>query len=149
MYRSGLAFDESQIDEVAHIRQVVTNVVAATLVEQVANARGFWTDAKPEMPIFRQGILTTNDPHLDEKLKKLLPNSDVVKERGYYRMTLNGNRWSRRWTVDPSQPEGEGFTISSSEAPKEIDLLCNAYRAGNAETRELIRKLAAASTSNA
>lgn len=145
VYRSGVAFDPVQSEQIAHVRQLISNAVAATLVEQVANARGFWTEAKPEMPIFRHGILTTNDPHLEEKLRKYLPNSDMVKQRGYVRMTLLGGRWSRTWTLDPSQPE-EGFTISASEPPEEIKLLCEAYANSDAAARELIRQLARAST---
>lgn len=141
VYRSGLAFSESQADEVAHIRQLISNVVAKTLVEQVANARGFWTEAKPDMPIFREGILTTTDPHIEEKLKELLPSSGLVRERGFVRLTLNGRHWSRKWTLDPEQPP-EGFTISASEPAAEIDLLCEAYLKSGADGRDLIRKLA-------
>jgi hypothetical protein len=141
VYRSGVSFDAAQAEEVDQMRQIISNAVAATLVEQVANARGFWTDAKPEMPIFRSGILTTNDPHLEDKLRKYLPNSDVVKQRGFIRMTLKNGRWFRTWTLDPTQPE-EGFTISAVEPPHEIKLLSEAYASSGAEGRELIRKLA-------
>lgn len=144
VYRSGLQFDESQLEEVAHIRQMISSVVAKTLVEQVANARGFWTEAKEDMPIFRDGVLTTTDPHLEEKLKGLLPNSDVVRDRGFIRLTRNGNSWLRKWTLDPEQPE-DGFTISASEPPTEIDLLCDAYVKSDASGRDLIRRLAATS----
>ncbi len=144
VYRSGLSFDETQSDEIGILREMISTAVAATLVEQVANARGFWTEHKVEMPIFREGILTTSDPHLEEKLKKLLPNSDRVRERGFVRMTLVGERWKRTWTLHPQQPT-EGFTISAAESSTEIDLLCDAYRTSSQEGRALIRNLAAAS----
>ncbi|HET7710327.1 MAG TPA: hypothetical protein VFL80_00200 [Thermoanaerobaculia bacterium] len=144
VYRTGLSFDESQSEQIGSLREMISNAVAATLVEQVANARGFWTEHKEEMPIFREGILTTSDPHLEEKLKKLLPRSERVRERGFVRMTLLGDRWKRTWTLDPQQPQ-EGFTISAAESAMEIDMLCDAYATSSQEGRELIRKLAATS----
>jgi hypothetical protein len=144
VYRSGVMFDASQEAEIAHVRELIANAIAATLVEQVANARGFWTEAKEDMPIFRQGILTTSDPELDAKLRNFLPDPSLVQQRGFIRMKLLGNAWSRRWTLDPSQPE-DGFTISAEEPETEIRLLCEVFRTSPEEGRQLIRKLAAAS----
>ncbi|HVT03020.1 MAG TPA: hypothetical protein VHL58_06540 [Thermoanaerobaculia bacterium] len=41
VYRSGLHFQEEQPDAVAAARQILAKMRASTLVEQVANARGF------------------------------------------------------------------------------------------------------------
>jgi hypothetical protein len=144
VYRSGLTFDTAQSDEIAKVRQVISSAMAATLVEQVANARGFRSLDEQNMPVFRHGILSANDPDLAEKLERYLPHSSAVQERGFIRMTLTGRRWIRKWTREPAQPE-EGFTISADEPEAEISLLARAYLTGSSESRWLIRKLAEAS----
>ncbi|HVT03019.1 MAG TPA: hypothetical protein VHL58_06535 [Thermoanaerobaculia bacterium] len=97
------------------------------------------------MPTFREGMLTTEEPVLDRRLKGLLPDRDLVKQRGFIRLTLDGGRWTRKWTSEPDQPE-IGFTISASEPEQEIPLLCEAYLNGDEEGREMIRKLARITT---
>lgn len=144
IYRSGLRFEESDAEQVARLKELIHGVVAATLAEQRANARGDQPDTSREMPVFRDGILTTADPGLDEKMGKLLPGSAIVRERGYLRMTLNGNRFKRTWTLDPTQPP-DGFTVSAGEPQADIELLCRAYLESGSEGRQLIRNLAQAS----
>jgi len=145
VYRSGLVFDESQPEAIEAVRKILAKIQAATLVEQVANARGFWTLDKEEMPIFREGMLMTDEPHLDKRLKGLLPDRELVKQRGFFRLTLTGSRWTRKWTTDSVQPEN-GFTISASEPQQEIPLLCEAYLNSDEDGRDLIRKLATITT---
>ena len=142
VFRSGLFFtDERERRE--PIRKLVNATRATTLAEQVANAKGFAPPGRGEMPIFRSGALSSNrfDVKVSEANKHLLPNRRLVHETGYIRFSLQRGRWIKIWTLDPTQPE-EGFTVSADEAVDQVDLLCEQYKRGDAEGRELIRLLA-------
>jgi hypothetical protein len=146
VYRSGLEFvgDESENQEA--VRKFVKSMRAQTLVEQVANAKGFAPPTKGDMPIFRGGVLTTNNLNIasSKKDKHLLPDKPIVKETGFIRFSRQKGRWIKVWTVDPSQPE-DGFTVSANEAADQVETLCDLYRNGDAGTRQMIRLLSATS----
>jgi len=60
--------------------------------------------------------------------------------------SLSDGVWKRRSSLLPEQPV-DGFTISASEDPEHIDLLCRTYETGDAETRRLTRMFAELSVS--
>jgi hypothetical protein len=57
---------------------------------------------------------------------------------------LMNDVWTQRPTALREQPN-EGFTVSAAEEPAQVERLCAAYAGGDAETRKLIRTLAALS----
>jgi len=149
VYRSGIEFMTATDDDLESVRQMISSARAQTLVEQVANAKGF-VPPKGEMPIFSGGILTTNQVRIaSEKTEEhLLPKKALVKDIGYIRFYKRVGRWMKIWTMDPTQPE-EGFTVSANEPVEQVDKLCDLYRNGNQETRDLVRLLASTSLENA
>ncbi|HEY0156348.1 MAG TPA: PilZ domain-containing protein [Thermoanaerobaculia bacterium] len=62
------------------------------------------------------------------------------------RCELRGGTWTKTPTRDPKQP-AEGFTVSASEVPSKVAMLCRAYESGDADGRRLIRTFAALSIS--
>jgi hypothetical protein len=144
VYRSGVRFDQEQTTEIERIRQTISKTIAATLAEQVANVRGFWLVDEDAMPVFREGMITTEDPELEQKLSKYLHNSSVVKRSGFYRLSLAGRNWTRKWTLETEQPP-HGFTVSAREPENDIRVLMETYLDATTEARDLIRILAAAS----
>jgi len=149
VYRSGLEFMTATESDLESIRQMISSARAQTLVEQVANAKGF-VPPRGEMPIFRGGILTTNQVRItSEKTEEhLLPKKAIVKDIGYIRFYKRVGRWMKIWTMDPTQPD-EGFTVSANEPVDQVDKLCDLYRNGDKETRDLVRLLASTSLENA
>jgi hypothetical protein len=146
VYRSGVRFTQEEGPEFEKIRRMTSAYVATTLVEQVANARGFKPITKEgEMPIFRNGTLTSNDFEVGgEEESHLLPEKDIARRVGFIRYSLSKTGWARKWTLDPSQPE-EGFTVSANETWEQIESLCDLYRRSDTEGRRFIRVLAQAS----
>lgn len=59
---------------------------------------------------------------------------------------LVGSEWRQRRTSVKEQP-AHGFTVSASEDAVQVQRLCAAYLAADAETRKLIRSLSALSIS--
>jgi len=55
--------------------------------------------------------------------------------------TVDGGVWTRRTSLLPDQPPN-GFTISPSEPPEHVELLCRTFERGDAETRRLTRLFA-------
>jgi hypothetical protein len=149
VYRSGLEFMTATEDDLETVRQMISSARAQTLVEQVANAKGF-VPPKGEMPIFRGGILTSNQVRIssEKQDEHLLPQKSIVKEIGYIRFYKRVGRWMKIWTMDPTQPE-EGFTVSANEPVDQVDKLCDLYRNGDQQTRDLVRLLASTSLENA
>jgi hypothetical protein len=64
----------------------------------------------------------------------------------FIRCELKPTGWTRTDTKDPQQPVN-GFTISASETPSKIAMLCRTWEIGDAEARRLIRTFAALSIS--
>ena len=146
VYQSGLFFTEYLGDAAASLRDLVATHVARSLAEQVANARGIGPVTERNMPVFRSGVMTMAG--LDGSKKRLLPDSDLVMERGYLRCTLNGNWWEKKWTRTPDQPQN-GFTVLASEPHDHIEQLCETYRRSSADERDFIRSLAKVSVERA
>lgn len=146
VYRSGLDFSAEDQQLLGAVGTFIEHARAETLTEQIANAKGFAPPSKGEMPIFRGGALTSNDFKVSsaKKDEHLIPDKKIAKEVGYVRYAKKKERWTRVWTLDPSQPE-EGFTVSANESADQIDLLCRLYRDGDRKTRDMIRLLAATS----
>lgn len=146
VYRSGLRFLEEEGLQFERVRKLTSSYVASTLVEQVANARGFVAPVRGEMPIFRNGSLASNhfDVGAGRSEEHLLPSSEITRKTGYIRFSFDKGRWSRKWTLDPQQPV-EGFTVSANEPWEQVESLCELYRKSNEEHRRLIRTMAEAS----
>src|SRR5512133_1933024 len=149
VYRSGLDFSREEDVHLGTVGQFIEHARAETLTEQIANAKGFAPPSKGEMPIFRGGALASNDFRVTTAKKDahLIPDKKIVKEVGFVRFAKKKERWTRVWTLDPSQPE-EGFTVSANESPDQIELLCKLYRDGDRQTRDMIRLLSATSLEN-
>lgn len=149
VYQSGLLFSEEEGSREL-VKKLISAHLAGTLVEQVANARGFQPPNVAEMPIFRGGVLATEDakvqPRTDDR--HLLPGNDLVHNVGYICFSLVKGRWSRKWTLDPEQPK-EGFTVSANEPMHQIDLLVDQYISSNVDQRRFIRTLASLSVEGA
>ncbi|GAC1439083.1 MAG: hypothetical protein NVSMB68_10760 [Thermoanaerobaculia bacterium] len=149
VYQSGLSFTEYIDDAAITLREFVTQHVARSLAEQVANARGIGPIIEKNMPVFREGVVATSGIEgSKETTKRMLPSAAVAVDRGYVRCSLSGNRWDKKWSRTPEQPE-DGFTVLASEPPDHIDQLCESYLRSNAEDRQFIRLLARVSVERA
>lgn len=149
VYRSGIEFMTATDADLETVRQMISSARAQTLVEQVANAKGF-VPPRGEMPIFRGGILTSNQVKIasEKSDEHLLPKRAIVKDIGYIRFYKRVGRWMKIWTMDPTQPE-DGFTVSANEPVDQVEKLCDLYRNGDQQTRDLVRLLASTSLENA
>ena len=70
------------------------------------------------------------------------------KGDNFIRCELRATGWVKSDTKDPQQPPN-GFTVSASETPHKIAMLCRTWEIGDAEARRLIRTFAALSISKA
>ncbi len=150
VYQSGLQFQEESGPFVETVKRMISAQRAGSLVEQVANARGFVAPNLDAMPIFRGGGLASNNIEVvkSQKLNHLVPDKKIVGQAGFLRCALIRNSyWMRKWTLDPSQPL-DGFTISASEPAEQVDQLCQNYLGSNSLEREFIRTLAVVSLEN-
>lgn len=145
IYQSGLMFTQPEGPAASALKRLTSTFIARALAEQVANAKGVIpVFEEDEMPIFRSGVLASNEYANAEarKDKHLIPGKKLVRQRGYVRCTLEkGNWWKKKWTMDPAQPV-EGFTVSVYEAIEQVDLLCETYRKADRQARVLIRRMA-------
>jgi hypothetical protein len=144
VYQSGLSFADEDISSIEVLKAITTTFVARALAEQVANAKGVKPIDEQNMPIFRGGVLSSNqfDNSRSEKDKHLIPTKKVAQERGYIRCRLRKETsWTRVWTLDPQQPD-EGFTVSVHEPVEQVEMLCQTYQCGSREERQLIRMMA-------
>jgi hypothetical protein len=120
LYHSGLVLNVDPLHE-RILRDIVAASVARALDEQKANANGI--------------------PALAAQSVQTGKGDDFV------RYELRDGMWSRTATRETRQPNGEGFTISASEPPSKVAMLCRAYESGDAEGRRLIRTFAGLSIS--
>ena len=150
VYQSGLFFTDYIEQAAEALRDFVATLVARSLAEQVANARGIGPVTQRNMPVFRSGgVVSTNGVDAtDEKARRMLPHSSVATERGYVRCTLNGSRWDKKWSRTPEEP-AEGFTVLASEPDDHVEQLCSTYLRSDAEDRKFIKLLARASVERA
>ena len=150
VYQSGLYFTEYAGDSAAKLRDLANTVVARSLAEQVANARGIGPVIERNMPVFRSGGVVANELEANqESAERLIPTSEVVIDRGYIRCTLIGGvRFDQKWSRTPDQP-AEGFTVSAAEPSEHVEQLCENYLNGSEEDRKLILLLAQLSVQKA
>jgi hypothetical protein len=143
VYQSGLSFTEYVGDARALLLQVIESLVARSLAEQVANARGLGPVLEKDMPVFRSGAVvgTEGGVDADSSMARRLAASAAALERGYTRCVLIKQRWEIKWTNSAEQPE-EGFTVRASEPRESVERLCEDYRVAHEEDRRLIRRLA-------
>ena len=121
IYHSGLRIrDIAQPSRRALVAMIEWHVVRA-LDEQRSNAHGI----PPIAPSYLGGIVREFIRH----------------EHGFI-------GWREAKTDDPAQPR-HGFTIAADVNSDEVKLLRATYESGDVSTREMIRKLAAASTQQA
>ncbi len=120
LFHSGLVIlaKDSSSDRV--LRDIIQSCVTRALDEQRANAQGI-------PAIAAQSIQTG-------------------KGEDFVRCEYRSNTWTKTTTRDSQQP-AEGFTISASETPQKVAMLCRAYETGDADSRRLIRTFAALSIS--
>src|SRR5882672_7936506 len=90
VYQSGLFFTDYVEDAAARLRELTTVVVARSLAEQVANARGLGPVTERNMPVFRAGAVAASGLEPSQDATKLIPQSDLTIDRGYLRCTLIG-----------------------------------------------------------
>ena len=140
VYQSGLSF--SGLDEpiLAALHELMTTMISRSVAEQVANLRGLGPVGEREMPVFQEGVVATDAVERNET--KRIPIKRA--HQGYTRCVLlpSGRRWQRRWTTNPQQPEGEGFTVLATEPKELVDMLCEDYVRCDGATRKLIKLLA-------
>lgn len=151
VYQSGLLFTDFTGDAHAQIREMVSTIVARSLAEQVANARGLGPiiESEKNMPVFRAGVVEAKGLEPNQQgADRFIPSTGIVVERGFVRCTLIGGvRFEKKWTRKSDQPE-QGFTVSAGEPPELVDQLCESYLHGDEEQRKLIAALARASVDN-
>ena len=117
LYHSGLRIhDIAQPSRCALVSMIEWHVVRA-LDEQRSNARG----VPPMAPSYRSGIV----------------REFVRHEHGFI-------GWREARTDSPAQPR-HGFTIAADVNSDEVAMLRATYESGDTSTRDMIRKLAAAS----
>jgi hypothetical protein len=142
VFQSGLFFTDFVGDTAARIHEMVNMLVARSLAEQVANARGIGPVIERNMPVFRSGVVASSglEPAGADKNRRI-PKSEIVVDRGYVRCTLTNRQWATKWTRSPEQPN-EGFTVPATEPVDQIDKLCETYVNADSEGRRLIQLLA-------
>lgn len=144
IYQSGLRFSENTSSGARRLRARIADELSHALDEQRANARGDVPKFLERMVIFaRGGQVTANQGDVAYRYESdiALPYYRIARERGYVRYALGGAGWSKKKTHSPDQPD-EGFTLWSHEDSEQVDLLCDAYEKGDANTRWTIRTCA-------
>ncbi|MEO6259761.1 MAG: PilZ domain-containing protein, partial [Thermoanaerobaculia bacterium] len=143
VFQSGLLFTDYVGDSSAALRDMLATMVARSLAEQVANARGIGPIMERNMPVFRSGQVAASGLDTTQRApRRGIPSTGVAVDRGYLRCTLiANNRWEKKWTRTPDQPD-DGFTVSMSEPSEHVDHLCDAYRKAAPEDRKLIKLMA-------
>lgn len=141
VYQSGLRFTDYTGKAREQLAELIESLVARSLAEQVANAKGLGPVLEQEMPVFRSGVVDHEVQSTDE-MKRRVSAAPIAVDRGYIRCTRVKPRiWQKKWTASREQPE-DGFTVSAAEAREAVDRLCDVYDRGTDEDRRLIRILA-------
>lgn len=120
LHHTGLYLMRTDPESHHLLREIVQSSVMRALDEQKANARGVPAVA----------ALSFQTGGGDE----------------YLRCEIRHQSWVKTSTRDPQQPD-HGFTISTSEPPSKVAMLCRAYELGDPDGRRLIRTFAALSIS--
>jgi hypothetical protein len=128
--------------------------------------------SKFEKPLYHSGLFITAQDELSERIIKDIiqacyeramdeqrANAEGIpaiaaqsfqtgKGDNYIRCELRPTGWVKSDTRDAQQPY-DGFTVSASETPQKIAMLCRTWEIGDAEARRLIKTFAALSISKA
>jgi hypothetical protein len=141
VFQSGLLFT-NYVEGAAHkIHEMVSVLVARSLAEQVANARGIGPVTERNMPVFRAGMMTSSGVEGTDDKNVRIPKTQIVVDRGYVRCVLAGRMWTKKWTRSAEQPE-EGFTVPATEPTDHVEQLCEMYEKADGDGRKLIQLLA-------
>jgi hypothetical protein len=119
-YNAGAHFVNATADSAVILRRIVIDHVERALDEQRANARGIPAVAAQ---MYQSG-----------------------KAKEYIRCMFVNGEWRRMSSMRNEQPDN-GFTVSVDEDPAQLEMLCEAYASGDADTRKMIRAMAEASIS--
>ena len=122
VYHAGLVIVEMIGQSDSAMRDMIAKLVARALDEQKANARGI-----PAVAAL---------------------SYQTGKGTEFIRCELVGTSWRKTETTRSDQP-ASGFTISADESREQIQMLCDAFAAADAEGRRLIRTMAELSISKA
>lgn len=122
LYHSGLFIVSKDASSEGVLREIIQACIERAEDEQRANAEG--------IPAIAASSFQTG------------------KGEDFVRCELRATGWVRSDTRDPQQPYN-GFTVSASETPQKIAMLCRTWEIGDAEARRLIRTFAALSISKA
>lgn len=122
LYQSGLQIAAMTPEAQLALRSLVESHVERALDEQRANAKGIPPLAAHSLQTGGGGQFTRHE--------------------------FIGGVWRKITTADPRQPNS-GFTVSAAELRSEVDLLRVAYETADSPMRDMIRKFAALSISNA
>ena len=141
VFQSGLLFTSFVADSALKIHEMVSKLVARSLAEQVANARGIGPVIERNMPVFRGGLVTSSGVEGSDDKNVRIPKTQIVVDRGYTRCALAGKRWTKKWSRSSEQPD-EGFTVPATEPTDHVDQLCEMYEKADEEGRKLIQLLA-------
>jgi hypothetical protein len=125
---------------------------------------------KYDKPLYHSGLfITPKDAMSDKVLKDIIhscferaedeqrANAEGIpaiaaqsfqtgKGDNFVRCELRPTGWVKSDTKDPQQPMN-GFTISATETPQKVAMLCRTWEIGDAEARRLIKTFAALSIS--
>ena len=123
------------------MREMVSVLVARSLAEQVANARGIGPVMERNMPVFRGGLVISSGVEGADDKNVRIPKTQIVIDRGYVRCALAGRRWTTKWSRSSEQP-AEGFTVPATEPADHVEQLCEMYEKADEEGRKLIQLLA-------
>lgn len=120
LYHSGLFIVNKDASSDLIIRDIIKSCIERAEDEQRANAEG--------LPAIAASSFQTG------------------KGENFIRCELRASGWVKSETTDPQQPMN-GFTVSASETPNKIAMLCRTWEIGDTEARRLIRTFAALSIS--
>jgi hypothetical protein len=120
VHHTGLQIVAEERWAVQPLRDLIAYYVERALDEQKANARGIPATAALS---FQTG-----------------------KAGEYVRFEFSGGSWRRTPTKEARQPLN-GFTVSAAESDEHMAMLCEAYEAGNIDSRKMLRTMAELSIS--
>lgn len=121
-YHAGAHFVRAVGESAVILRKIVIEHVERALDEQRANARGIPAKAAHA---FQTGA-----------------------SKEFIRCQLVNGDWRRMTSTRVDQPNN-GFTVSAEEDKAQIEMLCEAYAAGDESTRKMIRAMSEASVGTA
>ena len=97
VFQSGLLFTNYVEGAAQKIHEMVSIMVARSLAEQVANARGIGPVMERNMPVFREGLVTSSGVEGSDDKNVRIPKTQIVVDRGYVRCVLAGRISATSW----------------------------------------------------